>query len=221
MTRILRLLVAALLLSAPAAAQTLAVKPQSDPVPAGLAPALQPLLAPGGQRVTVGITTLTFWWVKSLPLAGDTTGAPDWSQVPEGSLVGVMQTSDSFADIRGHSFKAGLYTLRYGVQPADGNHLGVSPYRDFLLVGPAAADTTAAPLGHDGVIALSTKASGLAHPAVLSLDPPTTTQPVGSVITAEPDMALKSAIFEVPVSRAGANAGTLRFGLVLEGIIQQ
>ncbi|HVB39113.1 MAG TPA: hypothetical protein VND92_11265, partial [Vicinamibacterales bacterium] len=157
---------------------------------------------------------------KSLPLAAGTSGAPDWSQVPEGSFVGVVRTSDSFADIRGHSFKTGVYTLRYGVQPADGNHLGVSPYRDFLLVGPAADDATAAPLGHDGAIALSTKASGLAHPAVLSIDPPTTTQPVGSVMASEPDMGLHSVIFEVPVSRAGADAGHLRFGLVLEGIIQ-
>ncbi len=220
MTRVLRLLVVVLLLSAPAAAQTLSVKPQADPVPAGLAAPVAALVAPGGQTVTIGTNTLEFWWVKSLPLAAGTNGAPDWTQVPAGALVGVVKASDSFADIRGHSFGAGLYTLRYAVQPADGNHLGVSPYRDFLLVGPAADDTAAAPLGQDGVIKLSTKASGLAHPAVLSIDPPTTTQAVGSVMASEPDMGLQSVIFEVPVSRAGADAGHLRFGLVLEGIIQ-
>ncbi|HVC19514.1 MAG TPA: hypothetical protein VNE16_05505 [Vicinamibacterales bacterium] len=206
--------------TAAASARAPVVTPQHDPPPVELAAPLRALIAPGGQQVTIGSTTLDFWWVESLPLAAGSSGAVDWSQVPEGSLVGVMKTGASFPDIRGHSFKAGVYTLRYGIQPADGNHMGVSPYPDFLLVGPAADDTDPKPLGHDATIQLSTKASGLAHPAVLSLDPPVATQALDAVVQPEQGMSLTSVIFAVPVSRGGVAAGTLRFGLVLVGIIQ-
>ncbi|MBI4421049.1 MAG: hypothetical protein HY560_09505, partial [Gemmatimonadetes bacterium] len=51
-------------------------------------------------------------------------------------------------------------------------HMGVAPYRDFLLLGPAAEDATVDPRGFDDLVALSKKASGSTHPAVWSLPAP-------------------------------------------------
>ena len=54
----------------------------------------------------------------------------------------------------------------------DGNHLGVAPSRDFLLLVPAAADPgpDATPKFAD-LVALSRQASGTKHPTPLSLVP--------------------------------------------------
>ena len=96
-------------------------------------------------------TTLDFWFVTSLPLQAG--GAPSWQQTEEGTIVGAVRVSAVYRDIRGRTIKPGTYTLRYGIQPANGDHLGVSPFREFLLLSPAAADTpsTAAITAADGV----------------------------------------------------------------------
>jgi hypothetical protein len=51
----------------------------------------------------------------------------------------------------------------------DGNHQGVAPQRDFLLLAQAQADSNPAHLTREEVLALSRKALGTAHPSVWSL----------------------------------------------------
>ena len=189
----------------------------ADPVPAGLAAPIAAALAPAGVRASVNGTTLTFWWVRALPLTGSGPSV-GWGDVPEGSLVGVVSSDHDVRDIRGRVIKAGLYTLRYGIQPANGDHLGVSPFRDFLLLSPAAVDTDPAPHGHDGTIDLSKQTIGGSHPAVWSIDPPVATEDLFAVHTT--DLGHSALVVEVPVSRNGAPAGSLRFGIVLIGKIE-
>ena len=104
-------------------------------------------VAPGGVRATANGTAITFWWVSDLPGAS-------WAEVPEGTLVGAVKLDADGKDIRGHVIKAGVYTLRYGIQPANDDHFGISPFRNFLLLSPAAVDKDPAAVDHDGVIAL-------------------------------------------------------------------
>jgi hypothetical protein len=55
----------------------------------------------------------------------------------------------------------------------DGNHLGISPIRDFLVMIPVSADQNPdAIYKFEELIKLSTKASGTNHPAVISLAMP-------------------------------------------------
>lgn len=181
----------------------------TDPLPAELAAPVAAALAPGGVRAQAGANALTFWWVKMLPIK---PGGP-WSEVPEGTLVGAVKIDKDFRDIRGRAIKAGTYTLRYGIQPANGDHLGVSPFRDFLLLSPAAVDADPAPKGHDGTIDMSKQTIGGSHPAVWSLDPPTTSEAPLTVHTT--DLGHKALIVEVP-----AQGGACRFGIVLVGKIE-
>jgi hypothetical protein len=178
----------------------------TDAVPAALAAAVGGTISPGGVRASVGANTLTFWFVKQLPTAA-------WSELQEGTLVGAVTIDKDFRDIRGRVVKAGTFTVRYGIQPANGDHLGVSPYREFLLLSPAALDKDPAPHGHDGTIELSKEAIGGSHPAVLSIDPPVSTAAPLSVTTTE--LGHKAIVLEMP-----AGGGTLRFGLVLIGKIE-
>jgi hypothetical protein len=189
----------------------------SDPLPPEIAAAVSARLAPGGIRATVGANTLTFWWVKQLPLkSADASGAKApaaWSDVQEGTLAGAVKIEKDFRDVRGRVIKAGTYTLRYGLQPTNGDHLGVSPFREFLLLSPAAVDTDPAAKGHDEAVDLSKQTIGGSHPAVWSIDPPSATEATLSVHTT--DLGHKALIMEVP-----AAGGMLRFGVVLIGKIE-
>jgi hypothetical protein len=191
--------------------------PNEAPAPAALAAPVAQRLSTEGVRVTANKATLDFWWVSALPLKAG-AGAPSWGQVEEGALVGVVSLSSEYRDIRGRIIKPGVYTLRYGIQPQNGDHLGVSPYREFLLLSPAADDSDPAPRGHDGTIELSKLSIGGSHPGVWSLDPPvaqgTALQPFKT------EQEHDALIMEVPVGREGKPAGSLKFGLVLIGKIE-
>jgi hypothetical protein len=196
----------------------LEVSRHKESLPADLAPPISAVLIAGdGVRVTVDKTTLDFWWVKGLPAKAG-TGAASWSNVEEGTLVGAVRVPTDFRDLRGRIIKPGTYTLRYGIQPQDGDHLGISPFREFLLLSPAGIDKDVPPLGHDDTIEISKRTIGGSHPAVWSIDPPTADQAVLSLH--KTDLGHDAVILEVPVQRDGTAAGTLKFGLVLVGRIE-
>lgn len=175
---------------------------QTDPVPSEIAAPVAAKLGAGGVRATANGTTITFWWVKDLPGAS-------WKDVPEGTLVGVVKLDADVRDIRDHLMKAGVYTLRYGIQPATDDHFGVSPFRDFLLLSPAAVDKDPTIVDHDHLVDLSKQTLGAKHPAVWSIDPPAAKDPPLSVYTT--DLGHKALIVQV---------GQLKFGIVLIGVIK-
>jgi hypothetical protein len=174
----------------------------TDPVPAEIAAPVAAKVAPGGVRTTANGTTITFWWVNDLPGAS-------WADVPEGTLVGAVKLDADVRDIRGHLMKAGVYTLRYGIQPKNDDHFGVSPFRSFLLLSKAAVDKDPAARDHDAIIELSKQTLGGDHPAVWSIDPPAGKDAPLAVYTTE--LGHKSLIVEV---------GKLKFGIVLIGRIR-
>jgi hypothetical protein len=204
-------LLAILAIADPSALAGITAAPHTDPVPGTIAPPIAALIAPGGVRAKAGSVTLDFWFVKQLALKG---GATAWSATDEGTLVGAVQVSAAYSDVRGRLIKPGVYTMRYGVQPDNGDHLGVSPFRDFLLLSPAAIDTAPAPRGHEGTIETSKQTIGGSHPAVLSIDPPAAKEPVLS--THKTDLGLEALVVEVP----GPGGTPVRFGIVLVGRIE-
>ena len=129
--------------------QSITVTTATVSIPSELAPAVAQALASDVVTVTTGTTKLEFWWVKSLPLREGATGAPSWADVPDGSLVGALRLGASWSDIRGFTVRPGVYTLRFALQPQNGDHLGISPNREFLLPAPAADDLTPAPVGYE------------------------------------------------------------------------
>ena len=205
-------LAAAIAAPVAARAQALEAAPHDEPAPEALAPAIRDALAPGGVRVTRDALAINFWWVKALAVKAG--GWVNWLGVAEGSLVGAVRLSDEYRDIRGRAVKAGVYTLRYAIQPANGDHLGVSSYQDFLLLSPAADDTDPAPTGHLRTVDMSRRTVGASHPAPWALDPPVTEEPLLSV--GQNDMDLTYVVLEVPTT-AGK---PLRFALVLVGRIE-
>ena len=142
--------------------------------PEGLAPSISSALASEGVRFSDGKVIAELWFRKEIPLKESAGGGMSLSfgKLTIGTVVGVVKLSAPWSDYKNQPIQPGVYTLRYGAQPTDGNHMGVSEYRDFLLLVAASEDKeleTAYTL--DKLVPLSFSASRTAHPAVLSLFP--------------------------------------------------
>lgn len=144
----------------------------ADQLPDGFSEKIVAMLDPQGIVVTgPGGPLCTVWLAKSWELKPKFKPSltVKYPLLP-GQLVGVVAVhSDSFADFRAQPVKPGVYTLRYGQQPTDGNHVGTSELSDFLLAIPAANDADPAVLKVKPLFKQSAKATGTNHPAIFSL----------------------------------------------------
>jgi hypothetical protein len=199
-----------------AAQAALSATARATPPPGDIAQPIRDQLDPEATVVTRGANTIEVWLVRGLGLKAPPEGRPvTWENVPAGALVGAMRVERPLRDIRGLPIRPGVYTLRFALRPEDGAHIGTSPYREFLMVGPADADTSLEPVGYDGAVALAQKAAGRGHPLSLSIDPPVANPPAREILTNE--AGHRSVVFNVAVTHGGRTAGALSFGLVLEG----
>jgi len=113
-----------------------------------------------------------FWLRKAVPASAKPAGPKGNVLFPvlaEGELLGALRFPGEGHDYRDQPIAAGVYTLRYGLQPVNGDHLGVSPYRDFALLVPAGKDKDLASLTAKRLEESSAEAAGTSHPAVLML----------------------------------------------------
>ena len=149
------------------------IEPLKEAPPEGVASAIKGDLNGQGYRVLkMGKPFAEVWLRKAIPASAKPAGAAGNVQFPilkEGELLGVLRFATEGQDYRDQAIPTGLYTMRYGLQPINGAHLGVSPFRDYALLLPAAKDTTTAPLAKKGLEEKSAEAAGTSHPAVLML----------------------------------------------------
>lgn len=148
----------------------------TDQGPAGLSKNLAVAVETKGYQVQGDDGVICTVW-----LAKQVAASPDFKPTlnvkypfQSGELIGVLQVhqASGFTDFRGQEIVAGTYTLRYGKQPVDGNHIGTSELYDFLLAIPAQDDTDPAELkSAETLIMKSTKTTGSNHPAIFSLLP--------------------------------------------------
>ncbi|MGH9359045.1 MAG: hypothetical protein ACRD22_07510 [Terriglobia bacterium] len=133
-------------------------------------------LEPHGDILTnsQGSPVCEIWWRKDIPEQKNPAASGDilYGQLSVGELLGVLRFPKAAKDYRGQAIQPGYYTLRYALIPQDGNHMGVSTYRDFVLLIPIAGDPGPS---EDMTFAALVKASRMAtsagHPAVLMADP--------------------------------------------------
>ena len=141
--------------------------------PAEVAAPIKELLAPAGHKVMSGDGKVwcEVWFVKAAPKGPDSTEADlMWKTAPPGSVIGTIRWHEGGYDRRGQVLKPGVYTLRFSMFPLNGDHQGVAPNRDFLVMTPAAEDQSAAAVPKfDDLMKMSRKASGTPHPAVLAM----------------------------------------------------
>lgn len=142
--------------------------------PGTIAGPLKNELSSQGYRVVdgQGKSYAEFWLRKSIPASGKPAGSKGAIQFPvlaEGEFLGAFRFPVEGHDYRDQSIAPGVYTLRYGLQPVNGDHLGVSTYRDYALLLPTGKDTSLAAIAQKPLHERSAESAGTSHPAVLMM----------------------------------------------------
>jgi hypothetical protein len=194
-----KLLLTSLLLMSVAFGHT--AEPAGAP-PSELAPALAATLQKDGIRIMDGKkAVMDLWFVTTAPTGPKTTEeAVSWETLPTGAFLGVARFPERGNDRRGQTMKPGLYTMRFALYPQNGNHQGVEPQRDFLVLSLASddKDPKSTP-SYEALLEMSQKAAGTPHPAVFSfwkLDG----EFKPGVVAQESDQVLHTKIGDVPVA---------------------
>jgi hypothetical protein len=141
----------------------------------GATESVRKVLEPKGYRVSLsdGSVACEIWLRTGIPAGKTEAPGAIYTTLSESSLIGVVIFPKATSDFRGQAIKPGTYTLRYALHPTDGNHLGISPVRDFLVLIPASVDQNAdTQYKFEELTKMSAKASGTNHPAVISLVAP-------------------------------------------------
>jgi hypothetical protein len=197
------------------AADPYSIKPSTEAAPKELAEPVRKLM--GDRAVQLlnakGEVLAEVWFRKDVPAKAQSGSELTYQQVPESTVVGALKVVKQIRDYRKQKIKPGVYTLRYGTQPMDGDHMGTAPYSEFLLACPAADDKAPTPLETKALNELSGKTTG-SHPAVLLLFP-------GAGAEAEPKLVNKGeghwVLFQQLDATAGGKKAKLPVGLTLIG----
>ena len=113
------------------------------------------------------------WLRKEIPAkaAADAKKGVTYRDLDETTLLGAIRFMQPWSDYRKQKIKSGVYTLRLGFQPMDGDHMGTAPYPEFCLLSPAAEDKKPEPMDAKALQEMSAKASMATHPAEMLLFP--------------------------------------------------
>jgi hypothetical protein len=213
-------LLLALPLAAAAGAQAYKAEVVAAEAPAEVAAGVKAELAPGASRVTGPDGVLCELWIrKSVPARAKPEAAlgVNYAELSEGALLGVIRFARDAKDYRRQGVRAGVYTLRYALLPVDGNHMGVAPNRDFVLLSRAADDASAGGVGMEALLERSRKASGSSHPTIWALwagDAPETSLPA---MQHEEEGDMWILVFRIKVQPEGGAEKELTIELVVSG----
>ena len=214
----LALATASLLCGAAARAQDFKAAVGSTPVPSEIQSSIRSLIAPVSTNVTSGNSPYCEIWTRaSIPAAPAPSSAlgVTYTTLVDGEIVGAIHFDVPVKDFRNQAVQPGTYLLRYGQQPVDGNHQGVSDYRDFLLLTPAAQDNSAENLADKDLYVISRKTTTTGHPSVWSLVPTDSAPTLLPGIKVDSDEQFTAVYFKATV---GTSPTTI--GLVISGHAQ-
>jgi len=178
-----------------------------------VAQAVRGALEPKGVRVLndKDKAVCEVWFGKEIPTIKNEVPGASFGQIPEGAFIGVINFPSNTSDFRGQGIKAGFYTLRFALILQDGNHLGVSPARDFFLLCPIGEDKDpATQLKTEDLVKLSRNASGTGHPTVWFVAPATWDKDLPKVVKNEHEHVILE-------TRITTKSGPLAIGLIVIG----
>ncbi len=160
-----------------------------------------------------------FWFCKELPLAQKPeNGTLSIPTVKEGTVLGAVKVSVERYDFRDEEIPPDVYVLRYGIQPEDGNHLGVAPTRTFALLLTAKEDTKLDPVPHDVLVKDAATINAAKHPSNFNLQPYENAEGDLPRLDERNDGDHKVILLKLPAKVADASEpATLSFALVYEG----
>ena len=175
----------------------------AGPPPSELNASIASALQKNGIKILNGDKPVVEVWFRTTMPSGakSSEDAITLPTVPHGSLLGAMRVDGAYADRRGNTVKPGVYTLRYSYFPQNGDHQGVAPQRDFLLIAKAAddKDVNATP-DFKTLVDMSEKALGRPHPGVFSMRKVDSDFTPGFAQVGDNDWVLQTKIGDTPVA---------------------
>ncbi len=168
--------------------ESIKVETRKQPPPAALVPELIGALDGQSLRIRDGQDkdVAEIWLRKATTTSEKPSGAKGAIQFPflaDGELLGILEFTEEGHDYRDQSIAKGIYTMRYGLQPVNGDHLGVSTYRDYVLLLPASKDKALSPPTRKQLEERSAESAGTSHPAsFLLLMAPKDAKPSAAVL---------------------------------------
>ena len=130
----------------------------------------------GGKAIQVGVEdkpAYEFWLCSEVLLGSKpASSAKALDALKQATLLGAVNIPADLRDYRDDELHVGVYTMRFALQPQDGNHLGTSEYSYFAVLTPAKFDP--APDGiatYKALVKASSKETATEHPLILSLRP--------------------------------------------------
>lgn len=129
----------AITLAGPLAAAEFSTE-SAGPVPEGVPEALKAAVAEEGIRVKKGDAAAAEFWMRKNAFEGEGVSELGVRNdfIPLGSFLGLVRFPENGHDFRDQLIPAGIYTMRFYLQPVDGNHY--EPVRDFTLLSPLEQD---------------------------------------------------------------------------------
>jgi hypothetical protein len=194
------------------------VKVTEKEPPKEVGEAIRKMLQPKAVQVLNGNTPLFEFWLSSeVPLKSKPAAADKALEaIPETTVLGVVTVGNGQRDYKDNEVAAGVYTMRFGLQPQDGDHLGTADFAYFALLIQAKNDVR--PDGFataKAMVKASSHGTASEHPVVLSLRPaPSDTGELPKLN--EPVADHKSVRVKVP-AKAAADKTDLLFELVFKG----
>jgi hypothetical protein len=159
-----------------------------------------------------------FWFCNEISLQSKPeSAAKGLDALKQATLLGAVSVPKAKRDYRDDELAANVYTMRFALQPQDGNHSGTAEFLYFAVLVPAKLDTK--PDGiteYKRLVKTSARETSTDHPVIMSLRPadsdtgelPRLQQPV-------PDH--KSVRVRVP-AKAGDTKTSLVFEVVYQGV---
>jgi hypothetical protein len=197
------------------------IKTSNLPPPKELAQPIRNLMSDHAVQLldSKGTLLCDVWFRKDLPVRATPEQLKNgltYRDLDESTLLGAVRFDQTLSDYRKHKVKPGVYTLRLGFQPMDGDHMGTAPYSEFCLVLAAKQDLKPALLETKQLQDLSAKAIGGSHPGVFLLFPNEKPLPTPQLAQKENNHWVVMA--KEPVSVSGRKeAASLGIGLTLIG----
>ncbi|MFO0852262.1 MAG: hypothetical protein U0871_27415 [Gemmataceae bacterium] len=194
----------------------LTVSEAKTDIPNELSADVRSELDPHAVSVADDSPLLTVWFRRSIPVratAEQLANGLTYREIPEGTLLGAVRFARAFVDYRKQTVPAGVYTLRFAVQPEVGDHLGTTPHPEFALLGPADKDRSPDPVEPKGLIKMSSGVTGGDHPSVMLLWPH---RGAGKPAIADREPGARVLALMRPVSADGGDA-RLGFALTVAG----
>ncbi len=138
-----------------------------------------------------------------------------YRDVPETTILGALRFAKEWKDYRGQKISPGVYSLRLGYQPQDGDHVGTAPHPEFGILLVAKFEPKAGTLDSREMVERSMASINTSHPAVLLLFPNNTDKKTPALQGRAREHIVLN-LFR-PVAVGDDKSGSLGIGLTLVG----